>query len=287
MKVLVTGASGQLGQTFQWLAAQGHTRGLTLVFKSKAALDITEAAAVQEELATSDYAYCINCAGYTQVDTAETEPERAYEINVTGARNLAFYCQATQTVLVHLSTDYVFDGTANTPYPEEALPHPTGVYGHTKYQGEQAVIQHSKAYFILRTSWLYSEFGNNFMKTIQTLGWERKVLSVVYDQVGTPTYTRDLAQAILHILETRSTAYGLYHYSNEGIASWYDFAHAILAHGNFSVDLKPIRSEAYPTPARRPHYSVLDKDKIKQAFGVTIPHWRDSLAVALEASTRA
>lgn len=281
MKLLITGASGQLGRTFKALAAQEETQELNFVFKSKEALDITDAEAVRKALTASNYAYCINCAGYTQVDKAETEPEQAHKVNVTGPHTLALYCQATQTTLIHLSTDYVFDGTANIPYTEDAIPYPTGVYGHTKYQGEQAIIQHSKAYFIVRTSWLYSEFGNNFMKTMLALARERKTLSVVYDQLGTPTYTRDLAQAILHIIKTQSTAYGLYHYSNEGVASWYDFAQAIFKHRNFNINLQPIRSKAYPTPARRPHFSVLDKSKIKQTFGLSIPHWHDSLAVAL------
>lgn len=277
MKILVTGASGQLGCTFKALAAEGQTRGLELIFKSKATLDITDAQAVQRALTATNYAYCINCAAYTRVDGAEAEPEQAYRVNVIGARNLALHCQATQTVLFHISTDYVFDGAANTPYTEAAPACPTGVYGHTKYQGEQAIARHNTACFTLRTSWLYSEFGHNFMKTMRCLAQERKTLSVVYDQVGTPTYARDLARTILHLINTQSTAYGLYHYSNEGVASWYDFAHAIFKHSRLTVHLNPIRSQAYPTPAKRPGFSVLDKSKIKQTFGIAIPHWKDSL----------
>lgn len=283
MKLLITGASGQLGCTFKALAAQGQTQRLDMVFKSKAELDITDAEAVRKELTATNYAYCINCAGYTQVDRAETEREQAHKVNVTGTHNLAFHCQATQTVLFHISTDYVFNGCGTIPYTEEMPPHPTGVYGYTKYQGEQTIINNHKAYFILRTSWLYSEFGHNFMKTMIALAQKQKALSVVYDQVGTPTYARDLAKAILYMIQTQSTAYGLYHYSNEGVASWYDFAQVIFKQGNFAIDLKPIRSEAYPTPVKRPNFSVLDKYKIKRMFGLHIPHWQDSLQDALKA----
>lgn len=283
MKLLVTGASGQLGRTFKALAAQDHTAGLEWVFASKATLDVTDADAVAAALASSNYAYCINCAAYTQVDEAEKNYEQAHAINTLGASNLAIHCQRTQTILFHISTDYVFDGTANTPYTEAALPHPTGVYGRTKYRGEQAIIQNNNAHFILRTSWLYSEFGHNFMKTILRLAQERDTLSVVYDQVGTPTYARDLARAILHIICTQSTSYGLYHCSNQGVASRYDFAQAIVQYGNRSIRLNPIRSQDYPTPAQRPLFSVLDTSKLQQAFGIALPHWHNSLQQALQA----
>lgn len=274
---------GQLGQTFKALVAQGQAQGLNFIFKTKAALDITNEHEVQKALTTLDYAYCINCAGYTQVDRAEQEPTQAHQINVLGVHHLAVYCQATQTILIHLSTDYVFDGTANIPYTEEAQAKPIGVYGSTKYQGEHAILQNNKSYFIIRTSWLYSEFGHNFMKNMLTLGKERDSLSVVYDQIGSPTYAWDLAQTILKIIRTQTDAYGLYHYSNEGVASWYDFAHAIFASCGMQVRLCPILSEAYPTQVQRPHFSVLNKSKIKEALGLYIPHWKDSLAIALKA----
>ncbi|NNM17312.1 MAG: dTDP-4-dehydrorhamnose reductase, partial [Croceitalea sp.] len=200
--------------------------------------------------------------------------------------NLALNCNETKTVLIHISTDFVFDGFLNEPYKEGDIARPIGFYGDTKYKGERAIINNLEEYFIIRTSWLYSEFGNNFMKTMIRLGTERDSLSVVYDQVGTPTYAVDLAKVILHIINAHSIEYGIYNYSNEGVASWYDFAKAIFDGYGLSVDLKPIRSSEYPTLAERPKYSVLDKAKIKKTFGIQIPHWKESLAVALKAHSK-
>ncbi|MGW9685164.1 dTDP-4-dehydrorhamnose reductase [Flagellimonas sp. 2504JD1-5] len=286
MKILVTGASGQLGSTFKSIAAQGQAKDLDFVFKSSTELDITDFAAVHEELTGSDYAYCINCAAFTNVDKAEAENDLAYRINVTGARNLAMNCNESSTVLIHISTDFVFDGFLNTPYLEEDIARPIGFYGDTKYKGERAIINNLEEHFIIRTSWLYSEFGHNFMKTMLKLGAERDELSVVYDQVGTPTYALDLAHVVLHIIKAHSIDYGVYHYSNEGVASWYDFANEIFQQYNIDINLKPIRSEEYPTPAERPKFSVLDKSKIKNTFGLQIPHWKESLAVALKAYSK-
>ncbi len=286
MKILVTGASGQLGSTFEALAEQGETKGLEFTFKSSSELDITDFDAVHEELSSSNYAYCINCAAFTHVDKAESENDVAYSINVTGARNLALNCNESNTVLIHISTDFVFDGFSGIPYIEEDIARPIGFYGDTKYKGERAIINNLKEHFILRTSWLYSEFGHNFMKTMIRLGNEKKELSVVYDQVGTPTYARDLAKVILHIIQAHSIEYGIYNYSNEGVASWYDFARAIFNGFKIDVVLKPIRSEEYPTPAERPKFSVLDKSKIKKTFGLKIPHWEDSLTVGLKAYSK-
>lgn len=286
MKILVTGASGQLGSTFKTLSSQGQTQGLDFVFKSAAELDITDFDAVHEELMGSDYAYCINCAAFTNVDKAETENDLAYKVNVSGSRNLALNCNESNTILIHISTDFVFDGFMTTPYLEEDIARPIGFYGDTKYKGERAIINNLEEHFILRTSWLYSEFGHNFMKTMIRLGSEREELSVVYDQVGTPTYALDLARVVLHIINAHSIDYGVYNYSNEGVASWYDFAKAIFDSYNISVDLTPIRSEEYPTPAERPKFSVLDKSKIKDTFALKIPHWRDSLEVALKAYSK-
>lgn len=286
MKILVTGASGQLGSTFKAMSAQGQIGDLEFVFKSSADLDITNFEAVREELLNSDYAYCINCAAFTHVDKAEEENDLAYQVNVTGARNLALNCNESNTVLIHISTDFVFDGFMTTPYLEEDIARPIGFYGDTKYKGERAIINNLEEHFILRTSWLYSEFGHNFMKTMIRLGTEKEELSVVYDQVGTPTYALDLAKVVLHIINAHSIDYGVYNYSNEGVASWYDFAKAIFDSYGIKVNLKPIRSEAYPTPAERPKFSVLDKSKIKTAFGLQIPHWRDSLSVALKAYSK-
>lgn len=284
MKILVTGGSGQLGKTLQEVVK--NETDLNFVFRSSKDLDITDFDAVHEELTTQEYAYCINCAAFTNVDLAETETDKAKLINITGARNLALNCKTSGTILIHISTDFVFDGYLNVPYREEDIARPIGFYGDTKYKGERAIINNLDEHFILRTSWLYSEFGSNFMKTMIRLGTEREELSVVYDQVGTPTYARDLADAILTIIKAHSIEYGVYNYSNNGIASWYDFAKAIFDGFGIDVALHPILSEAYPTPAERPKYSVLDKSKITSTFHLEIPHWRDSLKVALKAFSK-
>ncbi|SHG69216.1 dTDP-4-dehydrorhamnose reductase [Flagellimonas flava] len=286
MKILVTGASGQLGSTFKALESKGLANELDFDFKSASELDITDFDAVRNVLVASNYAYCINCAAYTNVDKAESENDLAYQVNVTGARNLAMNCNESNTILIHISTDFVFDGFLNTPYLEEDIARPIGFYGDTKYKGERAIVGNLEEHFIIRTSWLYSEFGHNFMKTMVRLGTERDELAVIYDQVGTPTYALDLAQVVLHIINAHSIDYGVYHYSNEGVSSWYDFAKTIFDLYNLDVDLKPIRSEEFPTPAERPKFSVLDKSKIKNTFNLQIPHWKDSLAVALNAYSK-
>ncbi|MDT0539141.1 dTDP-4-dehydrorhamnose reductase [Croceitalea sp. P059] len=285
MNILVTGASGQLGNTIKALSETTHEE-LNFVFKSSKELDITDLVSVKQELTTNNYAYCINCAAFTNVDKAESDTDLARKVNISGARNLAISCNESTTVLIHISTDFVFDGYLNEPYNEEAIARPIGFYGDTKYKGERAIINNLNEHFIIRTSWLYSEFGNNFMKTMIRLGNERDELSVVYDQVGTPTYAKDLAQVILYIIKAHSIDYGVYNYSNEGVASWYDFAKAIFDGQNIQIELKPIRSESYPTPAERPKFSVLDKEKIKSTFNLAIPHWKDSLAIALKAYSK-
>ena len=261
-------------------------KDLIFVFKSSSELDITDFASVHQELTTSEYAYCINCAAYTNVDGAENETDKARLVNISGARNLALTCKESGTVLIHISTDFVFDGYLNVPYREEDIARPIGFYGDTKYKGERAIINNLEEHFILRTSWLYSEHSQNFMKTMIRLGSERKELSVVYDQVGTPTYAKDLGQTILTIIKAHSIDYGVYHYSNEGVASWYDFAKAIFDGFSIKMELHPILSEEYPTPAERPKYSVLDKSKIKEVFKLEIPHWKESLKLALEAYSK-
>ena len=281
MNILVTGASGQLGSTIRAMVADLNN-DFNFVFASSSDLDITDYEEVHTLLHKQHFAYCINCAAYTHVDNAESQTELAQRINITGARNLALNCAATNTVLIHISTDFVFDGYLNEPYKEEDLARPIGSYGDTKYKGERAIINNLEQHFILRTSWLYSEFGNNFMKTMIRLGSERETLAVVYDQVGTPTYTKDLAHFIFYIINTKSADYGVYHYSNEGVASWYDFAKAIFEAQKLPVALTPILSSEYPTPAERPKFSVLDKAKVKTTFGISIPYWKDSLAIALK-----
>ncbi|MEM8998905.1 MAG: dTDP-4-dehydrorhamnose reductase [Bacteroidota bacterium] len=287
MNILVTGASGQLGSTIKSMAGeQDASNVLHFEFKTSADLDITDFEAVHQELISKDYAYCINCAAFTNVDKAETEADVAYKVNVTGARNLALNCKESNTVLIHVSTDFVFDGFLNSPYTEKDIARPIGFYGDTKYKGERAIINNLDEHFILRTSWLYSEFGNNFMKTMMRLGTARDTLSVVYDQVGTPTYAEDLADIIFHIINAHSIAYGVYNYSNEGVASWYDFAKEIFSLNGIAIDLRPIVSSEYPTAAERPKYSVLDKAKIKNTFNIQIPHWKDSLKKAVKAVSR-
>ncbi|UOY08096.1 dTDP-4-dehydrorhamnose reductase [Muricauda sp. SCSIO 64092] len=281
MKILVTGASGQLGSTLKDVVKDQIN--LDVTFRAFTDLDITDFDAVNKELTSSNYAYCINCAAFTNVDKAEADADTARLVNVTGPRNLALNCKESGTVLIHISTDFVFDGYLNVPYKEEDIARPIGFYGDTKYKGERAIINNLEEHFVIRTSWLYSEYGNNFMKTMLRLGNEREELSVVYDQVGTPTYAKDLAQVILTIIQAHSIDYGVYNYSNEGVASWYDFAKAIFKEQGIAIQLNPIVSEQYPAPAERPKYSVLDKSKIKDTFNLEIPHWTESLKVALKA----
>lgn len=286
MKVLITGGTGQLGQALQELIVNQQHSNWEADFKSSQDLDITDFEAVSEVLGSKEYAYCINCAAFTHVDKAEEDTDLARQVNVNGARNLALGCHQNSTVLIHISTDFVFDGFQNTPYSEEDVARPLGFYGDTKYKGERAIISNLEEHFILRTSWLYSEYANNFMKTMMRLGAERDELSVVYDQVGTPTYALDLARVIVQIIDAHSIEYGIYNYSNEGVASWYDFAKAIFEEAQLEINLKPILSAEYPTPARRPNYSVLDKTKIKTQFNIDVPHWRDSLRVAVKAAQK-
>ncbi|WP_308224960.1 dTDP-4-dehydrorhamnose reductase [Flavobacterium sp. J372] len=219
----------------------------------------------------------MNAAAYTAVDKAENELEKAHSVNVTGAKNIAEVCNEYNVVLVHISTDFVFDGSKNIPYTEDDVPNPKSVYGKTKLEGENEIRNIAEKYFIIRTSWVYSQFGNNFMKTMIRLGNERNSLSVVNDQKGTPTHAVDLANVLIIIILSRNTNYGIYNYSNEGSCTWYEFAKEIFRINKINVTIHPITTSAYPTPALRPKYSVLDKDKIKKIFDLKIPLWKDSL----------
>jgi dTDP-4-dehydrorhamnose reductase len=270
MVVLVTGAGGQLGQALKAKAALQND--IVFYFAASGEADITNKESLTTVFNTVKPNFCINAAAYTAVDKAESEPEKAFEVNVTGAANLAQVCREYNTVLVHVSTDFVFDGTRQLPYTEEDVTNPQSVYGKTKREGELAIQDILKKHYIIRTSWLYSEYGSNFMKTMVRLGKERDSLSVVNDQTGTPTNANDLAGAIIAIVK-----YHLSNYSNEGQCTWYDFAKKIFEVNKITIDLQPIASAGYPTPAKRPAYSVLDKGKIKTAFGITIPQWQDSL----------
>ena len=278
---LVTGASGQLGSELRGLLTD------RAVYAGRADLDITDESAVRAFFATHHFEMVINCAAYTAVDKAEDDAASADRSNRLGAALLARYGRR----VIQISTDYVFDGTAHLPYREEDTPHPVSVYGRTKLAGEKAVLAEAESAVIIRTSWLYSAFGVNFVKTMRRLGSERDRLGVVFDQVGTPTYAADLAAAVVAILPQITPGMKeVYHYSNEGVASWYDFAVAIMAQSGLSCTVTPIESTAYPTRAVRPAYSVLNKVKIKTAFGLTIPHWMDGLkrcVKVMERQTRA
>jgi dTDP-4-dehydrorhamnose reductase len=273
-KVLVTGAGGQLGTVLQ---DRAKTMDMDFVFANSQDLDITDSDKVMAFFAKGNFDYCINCAAYTHVDKAEEDEDTALLINEKGVHNLAKACHETQGILLHISTDFVFDGKQSTPYVETDRPKPLGVYGFSKFKGEQQIVRNTDRYFIIRTSWLYSTYGHNFFKSMRRYGRERNQLSVVFDQVGTPTSAHDLVEVLLKIVSTNNDAFGIYHYSNEGVASWYDFAKAIFEINDITVDLTPIRSKAYPMPAERPSYSVLDKVKIKKALNIQIPHWRESL----------
>jgi dTDP-4-dehydrorhamnose reductase len=274
-KILVIGAAGQLGQCLKLVA--GERAIDSIVFPSEKEADILNQSLLASLLEAEKPDYVINCAAYTAVDKAEDEAELAKAINETGAINLAKACRANDVTLIHVSTDFVFEGNEVKLLTEEDSANPINVYGQTKLDGELGIANHLKAYFILRTSWLYSEFGNNFVKTMLKLGADRDELSVIADQVGTPTYGVDLANAILDIIKSKSQAYGLYHYSNEGVTSWFDFASAVFELSNTQVKVNPIPGSAYPTKAKRPSFSVMDKSKIKSTFKVTIPYWRNSL----------
>lgn len=288
MVVLVTGANGQLGQSLQFIAE--NYPQIDFIFCSSAELDITNLDNCKTIFSKYKPNYCINTAAYTAVDKAESETEKAFAINVTGAKNLAIVCKEDDAVLLQVSTDFVFDGNrfvtlsaVEVPYTEEDVPNPTGVYGQTKLDGEKAIQETFENYFIIRTSWVYSQFGNNFMKTMIRLASERDSLSVVNDQVGTPTNAVDLAEVLVTIIKSQISNpksqinYGIYNFSNEGQCSWYDFAKEIFQNNGIKIDVKPIPTTSFPTPAKRPAYSVLDKSKIKSAFKIDIKTWEERL----------
>ena len=277
--VLVFGGAGQLGQCLAQVAHERNTPGL--VFLAEEQGNILNEGGLAALFAEHRPTYVINCAAYTAVDRAEDEVDLARRVNRDGVANLARLCGEHGTILIQISTDFVFAGTGNQPLLETDDTAPISAYGLTKLEGEQAIAPLTSRYFTLRTSWLYSEFAGNFVKTMLKLGRERDELRVIWDQVGTPTYAIDLAGAILHIIESGSMDFGLYHYSNEGLTSWYDFAKAIFELGGVVVKTTPIRTSEYPTKATRPLYSVLDKTKAKTTLGLQIPHWRASLAVCL------
>jgi dTDP-4-dehydrorhamnose reductase len=277
--IVVFGSSGQLGQCFKKLA---ENEGISSIyFPAETEANILDIEALKKVFETYKPSYCINCAAYTAVDKAEDEQETALKINKTGVENLSMLCLQNGSTLFHISTDFVFKGDKSTPRSENDEATPINVYGQTKLDGEQVVEALLKKYFIIRTGWLYSEYGNNFVKTMLKLGSEREELKVIADQTGTPTYAFDLAACIIDIIKNKSTTYGTYHYSNEGIASWYDFAKAIFEISGTVIKVLPIKTEEYKTKAVRPAYSVMDKSKIKKTFQMEIPYWRDSLVVCI------
>ena len=287
-KILVTGSKGQVGQELQKLAIQFE--GFAFEFVDVEELDITNKLAVQDFFKNNQFDYCINCAAYTAVDKAEENKDLAFAVNVTGVEHLALGCQHNDTVLLQLSTDYVYHNNQNTPFREGDPTNPQGVYAETKLQGDEIALKLLPGTgMIIRTSWVYSTFGHNFVKTMLRLGEERDSLSVIFDQIGTPTYAYDLALAILTIIkksdtnsELRSKMQGVYHYSNEGVTSWYDFAKAIFRIENIDCKVNPIETKDYPTPAKRPPFSLLNKAKIKASFNLEIPHWEESLNQCLQ-----
>ena len=273
--ILITGANGQLGNEMRVLSAENPE--YTYFFTDVAELDICNEQAILEFVKANQINVIVNCAAYTAVDKAEESIELCTKLNADAVGYLAKAAEANGAEFIQVSTDYVFDGTAHVPYQETEPTCPNSVYGHTKLAGEQNALTLCTRSMVIRTAWLYSTFGNNFVKTMIRLGKEREALGVIFDQVGTPTYARDLARAIFAAIR-QGVVPGIYHFSNEGVCSWYDFTKAIhrLA-GITTCHVKPLHTEEYPTPAKRPHYSVLDKTKIKNTYHIEIPYWMDSL----------
>ena len=279
--ILVTGSKGQLGSEIRELSSNYDYK---FFFTDRDSLDITNEKDMQEFVQTNNINTIINCAAYTAVDKAEADIDNANKINHLAVKSLAEMSKEKNIKLIHISTDYVFDGKNYKPYKEDDKTNPNGIYGKTKLAGEVGLQEiNPKNSIIIRTSWVYSSFGANFVKTMLRLGKEKESLGVIFDQVGTPTYARDLAKAILDILPNiKNEAVEIYNYSNEGVLSWYDFAKEIMNLANLKCNVNPIETKEYPTPAKRPHYSLLNKSKIKKEFNITIPYWKDSLEECLK-----
>jgi len=282
VRILVTGSKGQLGNEIHVLAEDYPD--FDFIYTDVDELDITDQLKVEAFFVANKPQVIINCAAYTAVDKAESDEVTSYLINATAVENLAKSAAMIGALIVQISTDYVFDGKSYLPYSEMDETNPQSAYGRTKLAGENAVFKYASNGLILRTSWLYSAFGNNFVKTMTKYGIEREELNVVYDQVGTPTYARDLAKAILDIIPSAIQHSGteLFHYSNEGVASWYDFAKVVIAFSGINCNIKPIRTKDYPLPAPRPAFSVLSKSKIKDIYKIKIPYWSDSVKECIQ-----
>jgi len=275
IKALVTGGNGQLAQCLKE-TVKYHDE-LDITFQDLPDLDITNKQQLESYFSNNELDYCINCAAYTAVDLAEEQSELAYAVNAEGPKNIAMLCLKYNIILIHISTDFVFDGQQRTPYSETDAPNPLSVYGASKLQGERNIQDVMENYFIVRTSWLYSEYGKNFMKTMLKLSETRDQISVVSDQIGSPTYAGDLAEGLIKIVLSSSISYGIYHYSSGGIVSWYDFAVEIFKQFGKTIEVKPIKTKDYSTAAKRPKCSVLDTTKIKNNFNCTINDWQESL----------
>ena len=284
MNILVTGANGQLGHEMQRVAkSSNHNYIFTDVADGYEKLDITNIEYIRNMVKNNNVDIIVNCAAYTNVDKAESDYDTADLINNTAAGNLATAMKEAGGTLIHISTDYVFQGDRNTPCQEDWTTNPLGVYGKTKLAGEAAIATTGCNSIIIRTAWLYSQWGKNFVKTMQSLTATHDTLKVVFDQVGTPTFAGDLADTIAHIINTGQTnKTGIYHFSNEGVCSWYDFAKMICKLSGNTCDISPCYSKEFPSPVKRPHFSVLDKRKIKETFGIKVPYWTDSLEVCIK-----
>ncbi|MBP1677446.1 MAG: dTDP-4-dehydrorhamnose reductase [Bacteroidetes bacterium] len=273
--ILITGSRGQLGNEMQ--AAAARYPNFNYIYTDIAELDICDKAALETFIEANKVNFIVNCAAYTAVDKAEDDVELCYRINRDAVQNIAQVAVANGIKVIHVSTDYVFDGTNHLPYSENQAVCPATVYGKSKLAGEEVLLATNPLSIVIRTAWLYSSYGNNFVKTMIKLGTERESLNVIFDQVGSPTYAADLADAILKIISNNNFVPGIYHYSNEGVCSWYDFAKTIHRLTKISCNVQPIETKDYPARTPRPHYSVLNKARIKQTYGIQIPHWEESL----------
>lgn len=284
MNILVTGANGQLGHEMQRVAKESNDHFIfTDVAEGYENLDITNIEAIRKTIKDNNIEVIVNCAAYTNVDRAETDYDTANLINNTAVGNLATAIKEVDGTLIHISTDYVFQGDRNIPCREDWTTNPLGVYGKTKLAGEKAIEATGCKHIILRTAWLYSKWGKNFVKTMQYLTASKDELKVVFDQVGTPTFAGDLADTIAHIISTRQmNKTGIYHFSNEGVCSWFDFAKIICELSGNTCNIKPCYSEEFPSPVKRPHFSVLDKSKLKKTFDIDVPYWTDSLKICIK-----
>jgi len=278
--ILITGSNGQLGNEMQQAAVRFPN--FNYIYTDVAELDICDKGALGAFVKANNVNVIVNCAAYTAVDKAEDDVELCYKINRDAVRNIAEVATENKVKVVHVSTDYVFDGTNYLPYTEDMPVCPATVYGKSKLEGEQALLKNCKESVILRTAWLYSSFGNNFVKTMMKLGTERDSLGVIFDQVGTPTYAADLADAIMQLISSETFVPGIYHFSDEGVCSWYDFTKTIHRMANITCDVKPIETKDYPARTPRPHFSVLNKGKIKSTYGISIPHWEVSLEKCIQ-----